>query len=190
MYAWAHKPHTNPELACSVFCPQAELHLLVSREEAPEVFDMEQDDSVEVGPFRGAGLDLRGSGILAVYQYPTVSVGRGGGCGGRGRAGYSGNGRALYISDPMRRSCAPHRCSCLNANLSTYCLPQLLTNFSLPSICTLVHLQLVMFVSGQGVASALALLRCSPDVPNLSPKLRTDIRIYFKVRARLMYQKC
>lgn len=45
------------------------------------------------------------------------------------------------------------------------------------------HLQLVMFVSGQGVASALALLQCSSDVPNLSPRLRTDVRIYFKVRA-------
>lgn len=62
----------------SVLCLfQAEVHLLVTREEAPEVYDLEEDDSVEVGPFRGSGLDLRGSGILAVYQYQTVRVMKG-----------------------------------------------------------------------------------------------------------------
>lgn len=49
-----------------------ELHVLLSRQEAPEVWDLEVGDAVEVGPFVGAGLDLRSSAVCAIYRYPTV----------------------------------------------------------------------------------------------------------------------
>ncbi len=51
---------------------QTELHLLVHKEAAPDVYGLEIDDAVEVGPFQGTGLDLRSSPLMAVYRYPTV----------------------------------------------------------------------------------------------------------------------
>lgn len=50
----------------------AELHLLVTKDEAPELYNMEEGQTVEVGPFSGTGLDLRGSALLAIYRFPTV----------------------------------------------------------------------------------------------------------------------
>lgn len=50
----------------------AELHLLVSKEEAPEVYNLAEGDALEVGPFQGAGLDLKGSPLSAMYMYPTL----------------------------------------------------------------------------------------------------------------------
>eukprot|EP00877_Chromochloris_zofingiensis_P007150 jgi/Chrzof1/2689/Cz11g25090.t1 len=50
----------------------AEVHLLVSNEEAPDIYAMTEEDSIEVGPFVGAGLDLRSSGLLAIFRYPTL----------------------------------------------------------------------------------------------------------------------
>lgn len=47
---------------------QAEVHLLVSNEEAPDIYAMTEEDSIEVGPFVGAGLDLRSSGLLAIFR--------------------------------------------------------------------------------------------------------------------------
>jgi len=51
---------------------KAEVHLLVGEREAPELYHAEEDLDVEVGPFTGGGLDLKGSGVMAVYRYPTV----------------------------------------------------------------------------------------------------------------------
>eukprot|EP00195_Chlamydomonas_chlamydogama_P008071 CAMPEP_0202901106 /NCGR_PEP_ID=MMETSP1392-20130828/13313_1 /ASSEMBLY_ACC=CAM_ASM_000868 /TAXON_ID=225041 /ORGANISM="Chlamydomonas chlamydogama, Strain SAG 11-48b" /LENGTH=405 /DNA_ID=CAMNT_0049587607 /DNA_START=199 /DNA_END=1416 /DNA_ORIENTATION=+ len=53
---------------------KSDLHLLVSKADAPDLFNMSPDDSVEVGPFVGSGLDLKGTQLLAIYRYPTVVV--------------------------------------------------------------------------------------------------------------------
>ncbi len=45
---------------------------MVTRKEAPELYNAGPDDVVEVGPFQGTGLDLRSSPIMAIYAYPTV----------------------------------------------------------------------------------------------------------------------
>ena len=46
--------------------------LLVPKAEAPEVYALAEDDVVEVGPFTGTGLNLRSSGVMAIYRFPTV----------------------------------------------------------------------------------------------------------------------
>ncbi|GIL80986.1 hypothetical protein Vretifemale_10128, partial [Volvox reticuliferus] len=53
---------------------KAELTVLVTRKEAPEVYGMGNDDVVEVGPFVGTGLDLRSSPLMAMYSCPTVVI--------------------------------------------------------------------------------------------------------------------
>eukprot|EP00882_Tetradesmus_deserticola_P001057 GHRQ01001144.1.p1 GENE.GHRQ01001144.1~~GHRQ01001144.1.p1 ORF type:complete len:400 (+),score=143.13 GHRQ01001144.1:233-1432(+) len=52
----------------------AEVQVLVNSKEAPEVYNMGADDLVSVGPFEGGGLDMRSSGIQAVFRFPTVIV--------------------------------------------------------------------------------------------------------------------
>lgn len=47
----------------------------------------------------------------------------------------------------------------------------------------LVVVQLVMFVEGQGIATARALLEASADVVNLNMDFRKDVRLYYKVCA-------
>lgn len=89
----------------------ARLHCLVSKEEAPDVYNMDITDMLEVGPFVGSGVDMRAGGLMSVYRYPTI----------------------------------------------------------------------VMFVAGSGIATARALLTATADVPNLSPGLRKDVRVYYKV---------
>ncbi|KAG2484728.1 hypothetical protein HYH03_016475 [Edaphochlamys debaryana] len=53
---------------------KAPLSVLVTKKEAPEVYGMEEHDVVEVGPFVGTGLDLRGSPIIGIYNCPTVVI--------------------------------------------------------------------------------------------------------------------
>ena len=55
-------------------CLQAEITLLVSKEDAPDLYNMEGDEYVETGPFKGSGLDLKGSPMMAIYLYPTVRL--------------------------------------------------------------------------------------------------------------------
>lgn len=52
---------------------KAELPLLVYQEDAPDVYKMAEDDAVEIGPFLGTGIDLRG-GIISIYTYPTIVI--------------------------------------------------------------------------------------------------------------------
>jgi hypothetical protein len=56
---------------------QGEVEVLVGQREAPEVWSLEPDSGamVELGPFVGSGMDFRGSGIMAIYRFPTVSRG-------------------------------------------------------------------------------------------------------------------
>ncbi|GLC56391.1 hypothetical protein PLESTB_001099800 [Pleodorina starrii] len=51
---------------------KTELTVLVTRKEAPEVYNAGPDDVVEVGPFVGTGMDLRSSPLMAMYACPTV----------------------------------------------------------------------------------------------------------------------
>lgn len=51
---------------------KAEVQVVVSRKGAPEVYDLGPDDEVWMGPVAGAGLNLRGPGILAYYRFPTL----------------------------------------------------------------------------------------------------------------------
>ncbi|KAL4436125.1 hypothetical protein ABPG77_005573 [Micractinium sp. CCAP 211/92] len=51
----------------------AELPLYVLEKEAPELYRMTEEDAVEVGPFTGGGLPLRGP-VAAVFLYPTVVI--------------------------------------------------------------------------------------------------------------------
>ncbi|KAG2435461.1 hypothetical protein HYH02_011961 [Chlamydomonas schloesseri] len=53
---------------------KAPLTVLVTRKEAPELWALGPDDVVEVGPFAGTGLDLRGSPLMAIYACPTVVI--------------------------------------------------------------------------------------------------------------------
>lgn len=50
---------------------RAEITLFVSRESAPELYDANNTDLFEMGPFEGDGIDLKG-GICAVFRYPAV----------------------------------------------------------------------------------------------------------------------
>ncbi|KAF8056346.1 psmg3 [Scenedesmus sp. PABB004] len=52
----------------------AEVSLLVNSKEAPEVYALGPDDIVSVGPFEGAGLDLRSSGVIGAFRFPTVVI--------------------------------------------------------------------------------------------------------------------
>eukprot|EP00879_Flechtneria_rotunda_P026419 GHRR01028168.1.p1 GENE.GHRR01028168.1~~GHRR01028168.1.p1 ORF type:complete len:230 (+),score=54.24 GHRR01028168.1:207-896(+) len=47
----------------------ADIQVLVCREEAPEVYDMGPDDLMSVGPFQGTGMDMRSSGIMAIFRW-------------------------------------------------------------------------------------------------------------------------
>lgn len=49
-----------------------ELHLLVLEEEHPDLFRAEGDETIEVGPFHGNGIDLRNSLMHSVYRFKKV----------------------------------------------------------------------------------------------------------------------
>ncbi|RMZ56576.1 hypothetical protein APUTEX25_001423 [Auxenochlorella protothecoides] len=51
----------------------AELSLFVSSEEYPDIYKLSAEDTLEIGPFKGSGLDLRGS-LLGIFQHPTVVI--------------------------------------------------------------------------------------------------------------------
>ena len=51
---------------------QVEVEVVVSSSEAPELYGIQVDDALEAGPFEGTGLDLRSSGVLAAFRFPTV----------------------------------------------------------------------------------------------------------------------
>eukprot|EP00798_Chlamydomonas_sp_ICE-L_P004574 gene4574-14754_t len=56
-------------------CPDlfaAEVELLVSKEDCPDLYVADTDDMVEVGPFKGSGLDLKRSPLNAIFRYPTI----------------------------------------------------------------------------------------------------------------------
>lgn len=48
---------------------QAEVQVLVNAKEAPEVYNMGADDLITVGPFECEGLDMRSSGIQALFRW-------------------------------------------------------------------------------------------------------------------------
>ncbi|KAK9817158.1 hypothetical protein WJX72_010528 [[Myrmecia] bisecta] len=70
---------------------RAELHVLVSKDDAEDVYNATEGDSVEIGPFKGNGIDLRGA-IAGIYAYPTIVIF----CEGRGIA----DARALIEATP------------------------------------------------------------------------------------------
>lgn len=49
-----------------------EVHLLVGEKEAEEVFNLTEGDKVEIGPFVGAGMDLRP--MQSIYMFPTLVI--------------------------------------------------------------------------------------------------------------------
>ncbi len=53
---------------------QAHVDVLAGEREAPDVYHLEEGEEVDSGPFQGTGLDLRSTGIMAIYRFPTVSV--------------------------------------------------------------------------------------------------------------------
>ncbi|GMH35445.1 hypothetical protein BSKO_03313 [Bryopsis sp. KO-2023] len=52
---------------------KAELLLMVTEKEFPDLYNLEEDTPVELGPFKGGGLKLRGP-IFGVYRFPTVVI--------------------------------------------------------------------------------------------------------------------
>lgn len=52
---------------------KAQLDVLVTKEPASELFALQEDTPLEVGPFRGGGINLRQS-ALGIYRYPTVVI--------------------------------------------------------------------------------------------------------------------
>jgi hypothetical protein len=53
-----------------------------------------------------------------------------------------------------------------------------------------VHPQILLFVSGKGIAAARALLEAPHDVPSLSVPLRKEVRMYYKVRCACIERCC
>lgn len=49
------------------------MELLINEKEFPELFQVEPGDEVEVGPYTGTGLKLRGP-ILGVFRYSNVTI--------------------------------------------------------------------------------------------------------------------
>lgn len=62
----------DSKLPVEAISVKAELSLVVSKESAPDLYEATEDEAIELGPFKGTGLDLRGSKLLAVYRYPTL----------------------------------------------------------------------------------------------------------------------
>ncbi|KAK9822016.1 hypothetical protein WJX74_000790 [Apatococcus lobatus] len=52
---------------------EAELELLVGEKEAPEVYNADESALIELGPFKGTGLNLRGP-IQGIFQYPVIII--------------------------------------------------------------------------------------------------------------------
>eukprot|EP00803_Ostreobium_quekettii_P000734 evm.model.scf_636EXC.6 EVM.evm.TU.scf_636EXC.6 scf_636EXC:40187-44945(+) len=52
---------------------KTELEVLVTEEEAPDVYNLVEGVEVEVGPFVGEGINLRGD-IAGIYRYPTIVI--------------------------------------------------------------------------------------------------------------------
>eukprot|EP00210_Caulerpa_lentillifera_P003269 g3120.t1 len=52
---------------------KTQLDVLVTKESAPDLFTIEEDTVLEVGPFKGGGINLRQS-ALGIYRYPTVVI--------------------------------------------------------------------------------------------------------------------
>ncbi|KAF5842721.1 hypothetical protein DUNSADRAFT_5488 [Dunaliella salina] len=70
LFAYEVKSASGPKEPTSV---QAEVHMLVGEREAPDIFKLQEENTpVEVGPFLGNGLDFKGSGILAIFRFPTL----------------------------------------------------------------------------------------------------------------------
>lgn len=89
---------------------KAQLDLLVTEKSCPDLYQLTEPVPLEVGPFKGGGLNLRPS-ALSIYKYPTV----------------------------------------------------------------------VIFVEGEGIGTARALIEATADIPNLSLSFREDARLYYKV---------
>lgn len=48
--------------------PQVEVEVVVTEKGEPELYNVQLDDALEVGPFSGSGLDLRSSGAVAAFR--------------------------------------------------------------------------------------------------------------------------
>lgn len=68
------EPNTNNTTQHKPRKQKATVELVVERSAAPELFNIQIDDDVEVGPFEGGGLDLRTPGLLAAFRFPTVVI--------------------------------------------------------------------------------------------------------------------
>ncbi|KAL3160982.1 hypothetical protein ABBQ38_009372 [Trebouxia sp. C0009 RCD-2024] len=65
LYAGAMKLHED------TLSTTAELELLVDEKDGEEIWNLTEGDSIEVGPFRGTGMNLR-SPIQGMFAYPTL----------------------------------------------------------------------------------------------------------------------
>ncbi|KIZ07524.1 hypothetical protein MNEG_0437 [Monoraphidium neglectum] len=79
---------------------QAEVEIVVSQKGEPDLFNVQLDDAIEVGPFDSTGVDLRSSGVMAPFRFPTVVMFV------SGPAGIA-SARALIESPPDTANLAP-----------------------------------------------------------------------------------
>jgi hypothetical protein len=85
-----------------------------------QVYDLGEGDTLEVGPFRGTGIDLRGTQLSAVYRWAPRAAGRRGAlpagvrrrCGGRGASWWGGCCAAVQplARCPLASQGSPERC--------------------------------------------------------------------------------
>ncbi len=152
---WASPAQPSQQLlASSNGHSGASADALLGLEDDEEDEEQQQEDDygpeLEMGPFQGQGLDLRSSGILAIYRFPTVRT-----ClAARGRGGIGG----------QPTEAGPR---------ATWPCP---VGWRAPG-----SLQVVLFVSGRGIATARALLEGEQDAPTLNPWQRKEVRVYYKV---------
>lgn len=53
---------------------QAEVDLIVEQGRCPDLYNIQLDDAIEVGPFEGSGLDMRTAGVLAAFRCVRLCI--------------------------------------------------------------------------------------------------------------------
>jgi hypothetical protein len=143
--------------------------VLVDKEAAPEVYNMRPEDMISVGPFEGTGLDTRSSGVLGMFRWVCPQS----------------SGNLAPSSASLTGTCPcglivargpAHPCALLCADTTT----------THPTCVLLRFPTVVIFAAGTaGIAAASALISSPQGVSTcVSPKLRSDVRLYYNAPNR------
>lgn len=50
------------------------MDLIVEQGRCPDLYNIQLDDAIEVGPFEGSGLDMRTAGVLAAFRCVRLCI--------------------------------------------------------------------------------------------------------------------